>query len=209
VSAKDPLAGMRQAINDGSRTTLTWPMKSKADPCPVEVNQIFNLKDCTIEITRIERTHHRGKRMWVALFSRYPKRADRRLLLAANGDGYTSDPKRALGLGEDLFEEAPEMLDVVEEEDRTLEHRNAGQPLEPEAIPHQEVMNTSTTAEAHQRFQLELGAERVAEQDQPLEVRLARLRAKSRGRNVDISRELYVIEKRIQDAERKLERNAA
>jgi hypothetical protein len=199
---------MRQAINDGSRTTLTWPMKSKTDPCPVEVDQTFNLKDCTIEITRIERTRHRGKRMWVALFRRYPKRADRRLLLAANGDGYTSDPKRALGLGEDLFEEAPEMLDVIEEEDRTLEHRNAGEPLEPEAIPHQEVMKTATTAAAHQRFQLELGAERVAEQEQPLEVRLARLRARSRTRHVDIGRDLHVIEKRIEAAERKVERAA-
>jgi hypothetical protein len=208
VSARDPLAGMRQAINDGSRTTLTWPMKSKADPCPVEVDQIFDLKDCTIEITRIERTHHRGKRMWVALFSRYPKRADRRLLLAANGDGFVSDPKRALGLGEDLFDGAPETLDVIEEEDRTLEHRNAGEPLEPEAIPYQEVMQTSTTSEAHQRFMLELGAERVAEQEQPLEVRLARLRARSRGQHVDISNDLRVIEQRIEKAERKVERAA-
>jgi hypothetical protein len=209
VSTKDPLAGMRQAINDGSCTTLTWPRESKTDPCPVKPEETFNLRDCTIEITRIERTHHRGKRMWVALFTRYPRRADRRLLLAANGDGYTSDEKRALGLGETLFDHAPETLDLVGAEDRSVEHRNAGEPLEPEAIPHAEVLRSSATAEAHQRFVLELGAERVAEQEQPLEVRLARLRAKSRGRNVDISRELYVIEKRIKDAEQKLERHAA
>jgi hypothetical protein len=208
VKRRDPLAGMRQAINDGSCTTLSWPMHSKADRCPVKPSQTFTLRDCTIEITRIERTHHRGDRRWVALFTRYPKRADRRLLLAANGDGYTSDPKRALGLGEDVFEEPPEMLDVLEEEERSLEHRNAGNPLEPEAIPHSEVMGSAATAEAHQRFMLELGAERTAEQKQPLELRLARLRAKGRGSHVDISKDLHVIEKRIEAAERKVERAA-
>lgn len=205
---RDPLAGKRQAINAGEMSTLTWPMKAKTDPCPVDLGQVFELRSCTIEITRTERTHTRGKRTWIALFKRYPRCGDRPLLIPAAGDGYTDDPARALGLREAVFDVAPSTLDVVEEEARSDEHKNAGEPPEPEAIPHQVVKATRGSNDAHQRFMLELGAERMALQDQPLELRLARLRTASRGRNVDISKDLWVIEKRIADAERKLERAA-
>lgn len=204
----DPLAGRREAINSGECTTLTWPMQSKTAPCPVDVGQTFELRSCTIEITRKERTQRQGKRIWIALFTRYPKYADRPHLIPANGDGYTADPSRALGLREDVFHDAPSTLDMVQEEARSVEHKNAGEPLEPEAIPHEVVKRTHASQEAYQRFQVELGAERVALEEQPLEARLARLRAVSRGQHVDISRELFVIEKRIKDAERKLERAA-
>ena len=204
----DPLAGKRQAINDGGLTTLTWPMESKTDPCPVAVSEIFRLRSCTIEITRIERTSHKGKRTWIALFTRYPHHADRPLLIPASGDGYTSDPSRALGLKEDVFHESPPTIDAIEEADRSPEHKNAGQPLEPEAIPHQVVKASRGSRDAHQRFVLEVGAERVAQQAQPLEIRLARLRASSIGRHVDISGDLHVIEQRIEKAERKVERAA-
>jgi len=204
----DPLAGKRQAINEGELTTLSWPMESKYDACPVEVGQILGLRSCTIEITRIERTKHEGKRSWIALFTRYPHHADRALLLPASGDGYTSDPKRALGLNEDVFHESPPTIDTIEEEDRSPAHKNAGEPPEPEVIPHRVVMGTRASSDAHQRFLLEVGSERIAEQEQPLEIRLARLRANSRGRHVDISGDLRVIEERIAKAERKLERAA-
>jgi hypothetical protein len=208
TGARLHLEDLRQAINDGEMTTLSWPMESKDDPCPVELGAIFDLRSCTIEITRIERTRGKGRRTWIALFTRYPHHADRPLLIAASGDGYTSDSKRALGLNEDVFHEAPPTIDTIDEEDRSLEHKNAGEPPEPEAIAHQVVKGSRGSRDAHQRFLLEVGAERVAEQAQPLELRLARLRANSRGRHVDISRELHVIEKRIEAAERKLERAA-
>jgi hypothetical protein len=208
VTPVDPLAGKRQAINDGELTTLSWPMNSKGDSCPVDIGEILGLRSCTIEITRIERTKHKGKRTWIALFTRYPHHADRPLLIPASGDGYTSDPKRALGLNEDVFHESPPTIDTIEEEDRSPAHKNAGEPPEPEVIPHQVVKSSRGSRDAHQRFLLEVGAERLAEQEQPLELRLARLRANSRGRHVDISRELHVIEKRIEAAERKLERAA-
>ena len=215
MSAKDPLAGMRQAINDHELSSLFWPLKVDGveQRCPVSVKQVFELRSCTIEITRIERTTRLGEKVWRAAFARFDRKPDRPLLLAPLGSGdshgYTNDPKRAAGLGEDVFGEAPETIDAVKEEDRTLEHRNAGEPPEPEAVPGHEIKDYRGSRDAHQRFQLELGADRVAEQEAPMEVRLARLRAKSRGRNVDISNDLRVIEKRIENAERKLERSAA
>jgi hypothetical protein len=207
----DPLAGQREEVNTGQRHTLVWPMETPHDPCPVEVGQVMVLRRCTIEITRTERTKQLGKRHWVALFTRYWKQGDRPLLLKASGSGYTADPDQALGLGEDIFHDPPPNLDVVEEEDRSPEHKNAGEPSEPEAIPHRLVMGTPASTEAYQRFQQELGSERMAEQQAPLEVRLARLREKSGGaqRHVDISNDIRVIEKRIEAAERKLERARA
>jgi hypothetical protein len=204
----DPLVGKRQAISVGEVTTLSWPMASKTDPCPVSVDEVFELRGCTIEITRIERTRHKGKRTWIALFTRYPHHADRPLLIPATGDGYTTDPKRALGLNEDVFHESPPTLDAIEEDGRSDEHKNAGEPPEPEAIDHQVVKSSRGSRDAHQRFLLEVGAERVAEQEQPLEIRLARLREGSNGRHVDISGELRIVEKQIAKAERKLERAA-
>ena len=204
----DPLAGKRKAINEGELTTLSWPIKTKGDPCPVELGELFGLRSCTIEITRIERTRHGAKRTWIALFTRYPHHADRPLLIPAAGDGYTTDPRRALGLKEAVFHDAPTTIDTIEEGDRSPEHKNAGEPPEPEAIPHEVVKDSRGSRDAHQRFLLEVGAERVAEQEHPLEIRLTRLRASSRARHVDISNDLRVIEDRIAKAERKLERAA-
>ena len=72
MSQRDPLAGKRAAIDAGELTTLSWPMREKTDPCPVEVGQIIKLRSCSIEITRIERVQRNGKRYWIALFTRYP-----------------------------------------------------------------------------------------------------------------------------------------
>lgn len=197
---KDPLAGQREEVGNGERDTLVWEMVTPHDACPVEVGQTFELRRSTIEITKVERVRRGGKRHWIALFTRYWKSGDKPHLIAANGDGYTSDPKRALRLGEEVFD--------GESEERSDEHKNAGEPLEPEAVAPHEIKNYRGSRDAHQRFQLELGAERVALQDEPLELRLARLRAESRGRHVDISSDLKIIEDRIGKAERKLERAA-
>jgi hypothetical protein len=208
VSQPDPLAGKRQAINDFEMHSLVWPRKDDHEPCPVQVDEVFELRTCSIEITKIERTHHNGERRWVALFTRYSKASDRPHLISASGDGYTADPDQALGLGEDIFHDPPPTVDTIEEEDRSDEHRNAGEPPEPEAIPHHVVRGTRSSNDAYQRFLLEVGAERVSAQEQPLELRLARVRAESRLRHVDISNDIRVVEERLEKAERKLERAA-
>jgi hypothetical protein len=208
---KDPLAGQRQAINDHEATALFFPLMvgGKEQRCPVQVGQIHFLRSCTIEITRTERTKRYGKRAWMATFTRTERSVDRVRLLSHSGEGYVSDPKLAAKLNEDVFHKSPETIDVIDEGDRSDAHKNAGEPLEPEAVPPHEIKSYRGSRDAHQRYLLEMGAARVAEQEQPLELRLAKLRAKSKGQHVDISGELRIIERQVAKAERKVLEKAA
>ncbi len=213
MTERDPLAGMRQAINDHELGTLLYPLfvGGQEQRCPVQPGEVFELRRCVIVITRIERTKRKsGERVWVALFDRYARNAgDERYLISRTTGKYTADPDEAIELGEDVFHQSPATLDVVEEDDRTPAHKNAGEPPEPEAVPPYEIKHYQASQEAFARRQLELGAERLAEQCQPIEVRLARLRAVAPGRNVDISSEMRVVEKQIAKAERKVLEKAA
>jgi hypothetical protein len=210
---RDPLAGMRRAINDRELSTLRWPLivDGAERPCPVAVGQVIELRTCHIEITRIERSKGGAKlsRLWLAFFARHDKRADKPILLSAGtGAPYTDDPAQALGLREDVFHGSALTLDAIEEEERSAEHKNAGEPLEPESVPPHEIKHYRGSRDAHQRRLLEVGGERVAQQAAPIEQRLAALREQSALRHVDISSDIRVIEQRIAKAERKLERAA-
>jgi hypothetical protein len=209
---RDPLAGMRQAINDHELSTLRWPLivDGVEQSCPVAVGELYELRTCHIEIVRIERTKGaRLSRRWLAFFARHEKRIDKPMLLSAGTAApYTDDPAQALGLREDVFHGSALTLDAVEEEERSAEHKNAGEPLEPESVPPHEIRHYRGSRDAHQRRLLEVGAERVALQAAPIEERLAALRKASSLRHVDISSDLRVIEQRIAKAERKLERAA-
>lgn len=208
--SSDPLAGKRQAINDHELAALIFPLlvDGQEQRCPVQPDEVFELRRCVIVITRIERTKRKGERVWVALFERFERSADTRYLISRSTGGYTTNPDEAIELGEDVFHQAPATLDVVEEDDRSAVHKNAGEPPEPEAVPPYEIKGYRFSRDAYARRQLELGAERVAEQSQPIAVRLARVRAAAAAKSVDISSEERVIEKRIAAAERKLEKAA-
>jgi hypothetical protein len=201
---KDPIAGQRQAVNDHKAASLLWV--DSGQPCPVSVGDIFELRSCRIQITKTHRIKHGGQPKWRAAFDRYDRKSDRLHLLTATGD-YTEDPDLALGLREDVHDAAT--LDPIAEEDRSHEHKNAGEPLEPEAVPPHEIPHYQGSVDARHNYLLEMSKERMAEQAEPLELRLLRLRQEARSRHVDISSEVRVIEKRIEAAERKVLERAA
>lgn len=50
----DPLAGQRTLINeDRGARSLLWPDKGRG--CPVKVGELYSLRRCGIEITRVHR----------------------------------------------------------------------------------------------------------------------------------------------------------
>lgn len=205
---KDPLAGRRQDINEGRASALVWPDQGKG--CPVEVGQVFPLRSCRIEITRIERRRREGKWNWLAFFARYTP--DRLHLLTrgagSTGTGYITelkDEEQAQRAQDD-----PEAATLCAADPLGRPDPNLRSAPEPEGVPREEIPNYLGSIEAQQRYELDMAERRVAEAAAPLEERLVRLREMAGRRNIDITSDLFVIEQRIEKAEAKvLERAAA
>lgn len=200
----DPLAGKREAISEGRIYELAWPDTK----CPVEVGDVFPLRSCSIEITRIERFRQKGEFWWRAEFNRYrkavkPKFLDRR-------GGTTEDPATAMSAFDDP---EPGTIRVFADDERdpvaASQHEALGEAPEPEAIPYQDVENSPFFRESHQRHQLEVAEERAAAAAKPLEQRVARLREVQATTQADISSELRMVEKQVAKAERKVLGRAA
>jgi hypothetical protein len=203
---RDPLAGKRQAINDRELMTLIWPLMvdGREQRCPVNRGDVFDMRTCSIEITRTERSRVSGTRVWLALFSRTEKRVDRPTLLSrGTGASYTDDPSQALGLSEDVFHGSALTIDAIEEDERSAAHKNAGEPLEPEAVPPHEIKHYRGSRDAHQRHLLEMGAQRLAIEELPLSERLRRLEDDPRA---DLSRQFARIRQGVEAAEAKAKR---
>jgi hypothetical protein len=204
---KDPLAGRRQEINEGTAYSLMWV--DEGQKCPVELGDIFQLRSCRIEITKIHRIQKgRGDWWWRAEFARYvpptPEFLDRR-------GGLTENIDAAMPAQDDP---EPGTLRAISNDERdptaAAKHAALGDQPEPEAVPKDEIPNYSGSRTARQCYEREMAERRIAEATAPLEERLVRLREQARHRNIDISSDLRVIEKRIAAAEDKvLERAAA
>lgn len=65
----DPLAGKRKQINEGELESLLWPDAGGGPP--VTKGDIFKLRSCHIEITKVHRVMPKGKAHWRAEFTRY------------------------------------------------------------------------------------------------------------------------------------------
>lgn len=203
---RDPLAGKRQAINDHELSTLIWPLivGGSEQRCPVAKGDVFNLRSCQIEISRTERSKVKGVRVWLALFTRTYKRVDRPVLLSAGtGAPYTDDPKQALGLREDVFHGSALNLDAIEEDERSDAHKNAGEPPEPESVRPHEIRSYRGSRDAHQRYLLEMGAQRMAIEELPLSERLRLLEDDPRA---DLTRQFARIRQGVEAAEAKARR---
>jgi hypothetical protein len=215
--AKDPLAGKRQAINDGEVYSLIWP--DTGDGCPVQVDQVFPLRSCRIVITKTHRIQkkqpwkHEDAELpagwfWRAAFATYRGHVPPEFL---GRNKTVSDSRQAMG-AQDPTE--PGTLRAIGEDERDPlaadRHAALGEQPEPEMVSKFDVPDLDGSREARQRYELEMAERRVKDAEAPLEQRLARLRDMARHRNVDISSEIRVIEKRIEVAEGKvLERAAA
>ncbi len=216
-SKADPLAGFREAINEGSLYSLVW--LDRGEGSPVEVDEVYPCRSCTIEITKVQRFQkkidweHNGEALpagwfWRAEFATYRK-AVRTHYLARRG-GLTTDRKQAMAAEDDPD---PGTLRVISEDERdpvvATQHAALGEMPEA-AVPKHEVPDYLASREARQVYELDMAERRVAEGSAPLEERLTRLREMSRLRHVDITSDLAVIAQRIEKAERKvLERAAA
>lgn len=204
---KDPLAGRREGINAGYVDSLLWPDRGQG--APVEQGKFFKLRTCHIEITRVHRVQQNaeggGKRwLWRAEFRRiFPEGG---VFLLGKSGKYVRDAKEALTSQDD---HVGATLDPIDPDDRSDAHRAVGEPPEPEAVPPHEVGTYTGDALARRRYEHEMAQERHADAEQPLEVRLARLRQLADAKHVDISGEVRVIEKRVEKIEQRLGRAAA
>lgn len=213
----DPLAGRREQINAGEAYSLLWLDKGKG--CPVEVGDVLELRACRIRITKKHRIQkkqaweYEGERLpagwyWRAEFETYWKVTSTPFL--ARRGGITNDRKQAMPTQDDP--DAATLRNIRDGERDPVaatQHAALGEPPEL-AVPEHEIPNLQGSREARQRYELEMAERRVEEASAPLEQRLARLREVAGDCHVDIGSDLFVIEQRIEKAERKvLERAAA
>lgn len=194
---KDPLAGMREAINRGDVDHLAWTDVGKG--CPVEVGQCFALRVCWIEITRRERKRSDGEFIWLAFFNRVFHNADKVNLLDRVGGAYTDDVNASIRTHEDP--DASTIVLLEPDEAMGIAPRD---PPEPEAVPPHEVGTYIGDMVARQRYEHEMTERRIALQQQPLEVRLALVRRAANAAGVDLTRQFASIEQRIKAAESKV-----
>lgn len=195
----DPLEGLRQSINEGETDRLLWP--DTGQDAPVEVGQIFQLRSCSIEITRVHRVQPRGRGwQWRAEFKRYVPHSELYLL---GSRGYTDDPKSALRAQDSA--DPPTITDLG---DRPESHRSLGQAPEPEGVAPDEVANLPSTVAARRRFNQIHSEDTEKRLDRSLANTLRELRIRSRHRGVDVSEETEQIRDALSQMRGKLEKAA-
>lgn len=196
----DPLAGVREQINEGELDVLVWP--DDGTGCPVEVGQVYPLRSCAIEITGTRRFQRgRGSWFWRATFERiYPSR--RVYLLAARGagdegHGYTTE-KGALESGDERPEWEPLEGDTVP----------VGSPPEPEAVPPHEVKDLPTSIASRRRYEEQHQADLERDLSRSLTSRVREVVIRAQRSGVDVSDEVAQIEEAAERARRKVQRAA-
>jgi hypothetical protein len=198
---RDPLVGQREAINRGELEHLLWPDCGKG--CPVEVGQVFSLRRCGVEITRTHRVQKGRRWMWRAEFTRIEREARPGFLDRRRGGyvGRASDGMQA----QDAIGAT---IDAVSPAERSQEHRDAGEPPEPEPVPSGQVAQLPSTVAAQARF-----ARLRRQVDQERRVRhlagkLRRLQKRAEMGGIDLSRQIEAVEKALADAESAIKRVA-
>lgn len=187
----DPLQGQREKVNSGAKTRLVW--EDAGDPCPVKTGEVYELRSCSIEITKTHRSQTEGKVRWEAEFTRYNRGGDRVHILGASS-GYTSSPMGAMKAQDD-----PDAATLVR-----LDSPNLGPEPEPEAVPPHEIGTYKGDAESQQRYLLAIAEARAAHEALPIEQRLASVKRAAEERHIDISSEERVIRQRLAKIEQKV-----
>lgn len=195
---RDPLAGQREAINADTLHMLVWEIGEEEKPCPVQKGQVFGLRQCWIEITRIERTKREGKFTWRAEFTRHRRLSSKPYYLGPRG--YVHQPREAMKAEDDPVAAT---LDTISPFDEDYEHRALGEPPEPEGPHPDEVGDFEGSRAARDRYEREIQAQRAEFNNQPIAQRMKRiLDAQDQGANV--GREVRAIHGMLSRAERKI-----
>lgn len=182
----DPLAGMRQALNDGTCDVLMLPDKGKG--APVAVGELFELRSCAVEITATRRVRQKGAWYWRCHFTRYrrTRRSDVHLL-GRSGD-YAHDERGAIRARDPVGSETT--LDT----DPGLVERNDGRhPPEPEAVDPAEVRELATSAAARLAYERERRELSERERDRSLTAKLREARVLARRAGIETSTEVEQI----------------
>lgn len=193
MTPPDPIAGQREAINEGTSDALLFPYfdpaTSKVKPCPVKRGQEFELRACRITCGTPMRIGKHGAWQWRVPITRHQRvTADKVRLLDKRG-GYTDDPRAALtaaNLSEDEhWREVPE---------------NLGPPPEPEAIDPELVASGPTAVGLQSRYEREQREQREAFEALPLSERVRRLELQG-GRAAH--RQLRAIRSQVAEGEKR------
>ncbi len=197
----DPLAGKRAAINAGELDALLW--SDDGNGCPVAVGDVFRLRSCHIEITRVHRVTAKGSWSWRAEFRRQLHEARLYLLTrgAGDGHGYATDPARALRAQDDPNAAT---LDQIAADDRSTAHRDLGDPPEPEAVAPHEVATLPRTVAAQIRWRQVHDEEVERRLDRSMSSKLREVRIRARQAGVDVSEEMDAIEQATERARLKI-----
>lgn len=182
----DPLAGQREALNQG-RDSLLWKPGEK---CPVKVGDVFELRTCGIEITALHKIRTRGE-YWGGTRAEFRRIMPESRSYFLGKRGYTHNPEEALKADDDP---TPATLDVVSPDAREERHRSQGEPPEPEAVPPHEVAQLSSTITARARYlqvQAEVNGQALAERNgRHLVRRLRKLQEDAERYGVDLTPKL-------------------
>lgn len=184
----DPLKGKREQIRAGELDHLNWP--DDGNGCPVQVGEVFALRNCHIEITSVKRVQ-KGKGessewVWLAFFDTY--HTERPYLLSSRG--YTTSPHQALKAQDDRHRFASQ--DV------------AGQPPEPEAIPPHEIAALPSTVAAKARFAALKQQEDQQRRMRQLSDKMRALQKRAEIHGADLTAEIDEVERLLLDVERRL-----
>lgn len=193
-SSRDPLAGQRAAINNGTVDALVFvyfePGTTRRRPCPVKRGDSFELRSCRITCGTPQRIGKHGRWEWRVPFVRHKRvTADKVRLLAPHG-GYTDDPRGAMS--------AP---DTAPDDDHWREvAENTGPPPEPEAIDPEIIASLPATVAAQANYEREQRERRAAFDALPLSERVRRLEAVNDPR---AQRQLRAIRSQVAEGERR------
>lgn len=193
----DPLAGRREAINERRIDVLVWP--DDGTGCPVEVGQVFRLRTCNIEITRVSRLMKPAR--WKADFRRHFREGRPRFM--KYGHGSSLEEREGMVSGEEWG--ATTLQTVINPEDRGRKDNlrvDAG-PREPELVPADEIPDLAESRKAQLRFEQEMTRRRLDLDCEPLSRRVARLLALHESGEVNLNREFKAIAGKVAEGERK------
>jgi hypothetical protein len=191
----DPLAGYRDAINKGELDRLLWPDTGQGKP--VEEGDIFKLRSCHIEITRVHRVQPRARGWcWRAEFARYVPSGPPKFM---GKSGETTDARFAM-----RAQDPVDPLTLTDLGERPDAHVNLGPPPEAESVPAAEVESLPSSIAARRRYH-ELHDEDIQKRlDRSLANQLREFRIRARHLGVDVSEETEQVADAIAGMRQKL-----